>query len=390
MWNIRKHFILIILTAVALTAVSCDGVTVNFEDGSSIGIDGEGNIVADESTGIIADGGLQDTSQLGEDTAVSGDWYELYFTNPTCPDEEDRVGGIDEFIAEDLLNAQAQVDVAAFDLDSEPIVNALIELEERGIIVRVVTDEDNGELSSINRLRRNGISVIEDKRSAIMHNKFIVIDGRYVWTGSMNFTSNGIFCNNNNMARIDSPQLANNFLVEMSEMYDEQEFGPRSPVNTPNEKLTIGGVQVENYFAPEIELVPIIGDLINQANDEILFMAFSFTSDGVGEPMFERAEAGVDVRGVFETTGSQTEYSYYGEMNEAGLPNMDVRQDGNGRIMHHKVIILDRETVIFGSFNFSNNANDSNDEAIVVVHDPTFAQYFVDEFEAVWGEAKTE
>ena len=387
---LKRFLIAGLLVLMAFTAVSCNGVTVNFEDGSSIAIDGEGNVTTDDNLGVIADDGLGNTSVVVEDTAVSGDWYELYFTNPTCPDEEDRVGGIDEIIAEDLLNAQAQVDVAAFDLDSEPIVNALIELEERGVNVRVVTDEDNSELTSINRLRRNGISVIEDKRSAIMHNKFIVIDGRYVWTGSMNFTTNGIYCNNNNMARIDSPEFANNFLVEMSEMYDDQEFGPRSPVNTPNEKLTIGGIQVENYFGPEIEMAPIIGDLISQANDEILFMAFSFTSDLVGEPMFERAENGVAVRGVFETTGSESQYSYYGDLKESGLDNIEVRQDGNGRIMHHKVIILDRETVIFGSFNFSNNANDSNDEAIIIVHDPTFAQYFVDEFEAVWNEAKTE
>ncbi len=363
-----------------ITAVSCNGLTVNFEDGSSISVDSEGNLTANEGDGAV----------VADDTAVAGEWYDLYFTNPTCPDEEDRVGGIDEIIADDLLTAQNQVDVAAFDLDAEPIVDALITLEERGVTVRVVTDEDNGNLSSINRLRRNGISVVEDKRSAIMHNKFIVVDGRYVWTGSMNFTTNGIYCNNNNMTRIDSPVLAANFLAEMAEMYDDNEFGPRSPVNTPNEILTIGGVQVENYFAPETELAPIIGDLVSQANDEILFMAFSFTNDIIGEPMIERAEAGVTVRGVFETTGSDTEYSYYGDFKEVGLPNIDVRQDGNPRIMHHKVIILDRETVIFGSFNFTANANDSNDEAIVIVHDPTFTNYFVEEFEAVWNEAQTD
>jgi phosphatidylserine/phosphatidylglycerophosphate/cardiolipin synthase-like enzyme len=56
--------------------------------------------------------------------------------------------------------------------------------------------------------------------------------------------------------------------------------------------------------------------------------------------------------------------------------------------MHHKVIIIDRETVLFGSFNFSNSANDSNDENIVIIHDPTFTSFFVEEFEVVWGEAK--
>jgi phosphatidylserine/phosphatidylglycerophosphate/cardiolipin synthase-like enzyme len=206
----------------------------------------------------------------------------------------------------------------------------------------------------------------------------------------MNFTTNGVYCNNNNIVRIDSPQLAQNYIAEMSEMYDDRQFGPRSAVNTPNEHLTIGGAAVENYFASESELGPIIGDLVNSAQSEILFMAFSFTLDLIGEPMLDRAEAGVNVRGVFETTGSETDFSYYGDLLDFGLENINVRQDGNPRIMHHKVIIVDRQTVLFGSFNFSNNANDSNDENIVVVHDPTFASFFVEEFNTIWAEAKQE
>ena len=75
-------------------------------------------------------------------------------------------------------------------------------------------------------------------------------------------------------------------------------------------------------------------------------------------------------------------------MNEAGLPNLNVLQDGNRRIMHHKVIILDGETVIFGSFNFSASANDSNDENVIIVHDTLFARLFQEEFELVWAEAE--
>ncbi|MCA9917843.1 MAG: hypothetical protein KC445_07830, partial [Anaerolineales bacterium] len=96
------------------------------------------------------------------DTSAPADWYEIYFTNPTCPPEAERTGGLDEDIANDILTADVRVDIAAFDLDAEPIVQALIDLEKRGVEVRVVTDTDNASLSSINRLRRNGISVRED------------------------------------------------------------------------------------------------------------------------------------------------------------------------------------------------------------------------------------
>ncbi len=321
-------------------------------------------------------------------TPVPGDWYDIYFTSPNCPPEAERTGGIDELVAEDMLKAQQSVDIAAYDLDALPIVEALIQLELRQIPVRVVTDTDNEDLSSIRRLRRNGISVVTDKRSAIMHNKFVVIDEQVVWMGSMNFTSNGAHCNNNNLVRFDAPTLAANYRAEMDEMYEQRSFGPRSPLDTPSPILSIGGVRVENYFAPEEKVAPIIGDLVAEAQKSIYFMAFSFTHEEIGEAMLERAEAGVTVEGVFERVGSETAFSYYPVMRDAGIENLRVLQDGNSGLMHHKVIIIDSAIVIFGSFNFTGNANNSNDENVVIMHDPAFAAAFEEEFGFVWGEAE--
>lgn len=310
--------------------------------------------------------------------------YTVYFTDPECPPEEERSGGIEDEIAADLLQARERVEIAAFDLDAEPIIDALITLEQENIDVRVVTDSDNGDLSGIRRLRRHGISVVEDKRSGLMHNKFIVIDARILWVGSLNFTTNGFYCNNNNLVRFESAELAANYVAEMAEMYDERSFGPKSPENTPNEILTLGGMAVANYFSPEreLELINIIARAVVRAEEEILFLAFSFTSDEIGEAMLGRADAGIPVRGIFERVGAQS--GYYPVMAASGLPNVMVRLDGNPRIMHHKIIIVDRTTVIFGSFNFTASANRSNDESIIVVTDPDFAQIFVDEFYRLW------
>ena len=337
--------------------------------------------ITDEPGLISANGGVTRV------VSAPADWYEIYFTNPTCPPEEERTGGLDEIVADSISDAAVSVDVAAFDLDAPPIVNALIDLEKRGIPVRIVTDTDNADLSAINRLRRNGISVVEDKRSALMHNKFIVIDNRYVWMGSMNLTTNGVYCNNNNFVKFDVPQLAANYTVEMDEMYNDREFGPTSSENTPYEQFTVQGVLLENYFAPEKKLAPIIAAEIAGARRDIRFMAFSFTNDEIGEAMLERADAGISVRGVFETVGADTDYGYYPVLRDAGISNINVRLDGNSRIMHHKVIILDNQTVIFGSFNFTDSANRQNDENVIIVHDPTFAGYFLQEFDAVWSEA---
>lgn len=332
-----------------------------------------------------AEGSVDNSPEISTH-ATSANWYDIYFTNPTCPPEAERTGGIDETIAADLLTAVSQVDVAAFDLDAPPIVEALITLEQRQVVVRVVTDTDNADQSAIRRLRRSGISVVEDDRSGLMHNKFIVIDGRIVWMGAMNLTTNDVYCNNNNIVRLESAALAANYTAEMAEMYDDGLFGTTSPDNTPDEQLTIDGTAVENYFSSEKDVALVIANAVARAQDEILFMAFSFTESRIGDAMLDRVAAGVSVQGVFETTGGNTEYSYYPTMNEQTRANLDVRLDGNSRNMHHKVIVIDRETVIFGSFNFSDSANSRNDENLLIVHDATFAEYFIEEFNTVWAE----
>jgi phosphatidylserine/phosphatidylglycerophosphate/cardiolipin synthase-like enzyme len=113
-------------------------------------------------------------------------------------------------------------------------------------------------------------------------------------------------------------------------------------------------------------------------------MAFSFTHDDLGAAMRASANRGVDVRGIFETRGSETEYSELTSLYCAGLP---VRQDGNPSAFHHKVIVIDGEIVVTGSFNFSNNADRSNDENVIVIANRDVADHYLQEFDRRWAEA---
>jgi len=213
-----------------------------------------------------------------------------------------------------------------------------------------------------------------------MHNKFLVVDNAAVWTGSWNFTDGGAYHLNNNAIKIMSPDLAQNYTAEFEKMFVRRKFGPNKPAGVPHPQLTIAGVHVENYFAAEDKVAAHVIDHLKQAKQSIHFLAFSFTSDPIGAAVLERARAGVQVAGVFETTGSETKFSEYGRMKQAGL---DVLQDGNPYVMHHKVIVVDGREVIFGSFNFSENADKDNDENLLIVDDPALAQAFEAEFQRV-------
>jgi phosphatidylserine/phosphatidylglycerophosphate/cardiolipin synthase-like enzyme len=323
----------------------------------------------------------------------AGDWYEVYFTDPKYPDRpETRHGGVDERFVAFLDSAQRSLDLAIYDFDLDNAADALVRAKGRGVAVRMVIDTDtlnntrDAEIQrAIGKVRQAGIPIVGDSRQAIMHNKFVVRDGEEVWTGSWNFTTGDTYRLNNNAARLRSVQLAENYAAEFRKMFDARQFGPNKPAGVPNPQLTIGGVRIENYFAPEDRVSPRIIAHIREAQRSIRFMAFSFTHDGIGQALREKAQAGVSVVGVFERTGSETQFSEFGKLKQAGL---EVYQDGNPYAMHHKVFIIDDVKVIFGSYNFSDGADRDNDENLLVVTDAAFARPFIQEFDRILAAAK--
>ncbi|MBI3914418.1 MAG: phospholipase [Chloroflexi bacterium] len=324
-------------------------------------------------------------------SAPSGStWYELYFTTPKYPDKkEDHRGSIDDKLAAFISRAQKSVDMAIYQLDSASVVQALLDAKKRGATVRIATDidilNDKDENPSFKDLQKVGIPVVGGNSNAIMHDKFVVVDNAAVWSGSWNFTENDTYRYNNNGIAIQSPELARNYTVTFEKMFTDKKFGAQRKPGGTTPRLTIAGVTVENYFSPEDDVADKIVARLKTAARTIDFMAFSFTDDAIGAVIRERAKAGVKVRGVFENTASETQFSEYPIMQKAGL---DVWQDGNPYLMHHKVFIIDGKTVIFGSFNFSQNADTSNDENLLMIDDAGLAQAFIAEFERVYAQAK--
>lgn len=318
---------------------------------------------------------------------VSGEWYRLYFTSPQYPDEPaSRVNTTAQGLIQVINAAQRSLDIAIFELDLPEVGDAILAARNRGVSVRLVTDSDELEISdTLARLQKAGIPIVGDERSPLMHNKFVVVDGQAVWTGSWNFTANDTYRNNNHALYIQSPQLAQNYATEFDEMFIQHAFGPTSPANTPYPQLQIGDTLIETCFAPEDQCVNKLIQAVSQARQSIRFMAFSFTHDGLAQAISERARAGVAVQGVFERRGSETDFSEFGRLRQQ---NLDVWQDGNPYTLHHKVIIIDDKTVVAGSLNFSDNAAESNDENTLIIHDAVITGQFLAEFNRVYNQAQ--
>jgi phosphatidylserine/phosphatidylglycerophosphate/cardiolipin synthase-like enzyme len=327
---------------------------------------------------------------VGQGFGASKGFWQVYFTAPTgSRDASTYVGGIDEIFAASIDQVQRTLDIAAYEFNSPALTAAVLRAKARGVTVRVVTDDDDGigdDETTLNQFVTAGIPVVDDSRSALMHNKFMILDSTTVVTGSWNFTINDTYRNNNNALVLRSRTAVQDYQAEFDEMFVDGAFGTTSPDTTPRAEFTQDGIPIGIYFASEGDVLGQLNTALQGAQRSIRFMTFSFTVDSIASVIIQRAGAGVEVQGIFERTGSETPFAELTPLFCAGL---QVRQDGNPFILHHKVFIIDGATVLSGSFNISENATNSNDENLIRITDSDLATQYLAEFDRRWAEAST-
>ena len=347
-----------------------------------------GSPASPSATSLPASGETVKSSGSG---AVPG-WLSIYFTDPNPPDNLGH--GIDQNVIPVLNAAQKTIDVTSFDLNLPDGVNALLAASKRGVKVRVVYDGTNGSLDLNNAATGNqpfeplklfktaGISAVDGGRSSgLMHDKIYIVDGKTLFMGSWNLSYNDTYRNNNNVLRITDPKLIANYQAKFNELYVDKKFGTHAQVKVPNPSLTIDGVAVENYFSPEDDVMSKLVGYVQGAKKSVHFMIFTYTHQDLSDAMIARAKAGVDVQGVIENRGASQ-----GAMVPLACAKLPVKLDGNKYTMHHKVIILDGNTVITGSFNFTQSADKENDDNVIVIHSAAVAAQYEQEYQKIYGQ----
>jgi phosphatidylserine/phosphatidylglycerophosphate/cardiolipin synthase-like enzyme len=329
---------------------------------------------------------LQGASTPATPADASPDWYTVSFTEPTEPNVSTYRDGPDEDLATAIDHARLTVDAAIYDLNLWSIRDALIAAHRRGLSVRMVTESDNMDEPEVQELKQAGIEVLGDRHESLMHDKFVVIDRSEVWTGSMNFTTGGAYLDNNNLIRLQSSKLGEAYIHEFEQMFVDDRFGSEKNSQTPDPIITVNGSPIEVYFSPQDGTLTHILNAVNSARESIAFLAYAFTSDELAQALIERAQAGVSVRGVFDK--DQYRSNSGSEYETLKVAELDVWLDANPRLMHHKVIVIDGQLVITGSYNFSDNAEHSNDENTLIIHNPEIATQYLAEFQQIYEQAK--
>jgi phosphatidylserine/phosphatidylglycerophosphate/cardiolipin synthase-like enzyme len=277
-------------------------------------------------------------------------------------------------------------------------------------------------------LRNGGVSVIDDttdgtKGSGLMHHKFMVVDGNQTIVTSANWTMSDIYGdisrtdsegNQNNLVRIQSAELARAFTTEFNLMWGNgtanspsSQFKARKPARPPVE-VVVGKTRVSVQFSPtskqqawEESNNGSIGKILANSRQRVDLALFVFSEPVLANILQTQSRQGVKVRGLIDRQFAYRTYSSaltlmgvdgnnlcQAPSGTKALDTLGVPTLPTGDLLHHKFAVIDNQTVITGSHNWSNAANYHNDETLLTIRDnPVVAAHFDREFDRLYAGA---
>ncbi|MCB1139554.1 MAG: lamin tail domain-containing protein [Leptospiraceae bacterium] len=336
----------------------------------------------------------------GPDFLLEGPFrFSVYYNDPGV----DQFTGTDKEVDLQLVRmideAESTIDMAVYNFSRTSVIDALIRAEDRGIQVRMVGDVDETITSGYQSILRSNIPISLGNSSAIQHNKFAVIDKKYLFSGTGNMTDSGFIRNNNNFLILESDSLAAVYTAEFEQMYFGR-YGSRKVALENYSQHVVNMTPVEVYFSPydgDTAMNRLIG-LVDNAKFEIQFMIFAFTHDELTSALIRAANRGVRVRGIHDFTFVRGVSEEAPRLYNAGRflsAGPEVRYDGNEHVatlgfsshggkLHTKTMIIDGSIVATGSFNWSTNATQNNDENLLLIFSPRVASILQEQWQEVF------
>ncbi len=162
--------------------------------------------------------------------------------------------------------------------------------------------------------------------------------------------------------------------------------------STPPTNTNATQSDIENLgvcFTPNQSCFPQILQYINNAQSSILLLGYSFTSKPLTDALIKAKNRGVNVRIVLDH--SQKSQKSSKEPIEALIKNqIEIRFDHSVKIAHNKVIIVDNNQTITGSYNWSHSAEFNNAENLIFIKSQDITKKYKDYFEERWNISKSD
>lgn len=159
---------------------------------------------------------------------------------------------------------------------------------------------------------------------------------------------------------------------------------PKTPTPPPQE--IHHPVTASVCFTPGGDCAQAVVKAIDSAKKSVEVQAYSFTSAPIAKALVEAHRRGIDVQVILDKSNETEKYSSADFLSRAGIP---VHIDADHAIAHNKVMVIDDQTVITGSFNFTKAAQERNAENLLILQDPALAQFYRNNWKVHEGHSKS-
>lgn len=322
---------------------------------------------------------------------------EMYFG----PDALGAPDNLEQVIVDFIDGARETLVIAVQELESRSIAKAIVRAKQRKVNVKMVLEQDylredkppadpwvvgeddklheNRELFST--LLRAGVDVRADYNPYIFHQKFIVRDlnesTRATLMGSTNFTPTGVGTharkkNLNHVVIIHDKRVSSEYDAEFQEIWTGTFGEKRTRHEGAPRNNRVSDVRVRAIFAPDHTPELEIMKQILKAKKRIDFAIFTFSqSSGIDDAIVARLRPNLSVTGIFDSGQGNQDWASTRIVAGAGpsaKAYLAKRKQGLGKL-HHKLMVIDDNLIICGSFNYTGPANRLNDENILLIGD---------------------
>lgn len=142
----------------------------------------------------------------------------------------------------------------------------------------------------------------------------------------------------------------------------------------PQAQTAVDQALIRVYFSPGGGPTAAIVEALDSAKVSVLVQAYSFTSAPIADALRRAHRRGVDVRVIIDKSQPNQRYTVLTFLQNAGIP---VWIDQKHAIAHNKVMVIDENIVITGSFNFTKSAEERNAENLLVIQSPSIALEYI-------------
>jgi phosphatidylserine/phosphatidylglycerophosphate/cardiolipin synthase-like enzyme len=219
----------------------------------------------------------------------------------------------------------------------------------------------------------------------IMHNKFFVIDHKYVWTGSSNVSDSGTGgYNANAVLLINDTDVASWYTREFEQMHEKGKFHRNKDQNGRRDKLTktIAGAAIEVKFSPQgYAMVDKLDQWLIDSNSSIDIAVFFLTHKRLTHHLIAAHQRGVKVRVIIDATAATNGYTKHEILRAAGIP---VKVENWGGKMHMKSAVIDGQRLVIGSMNWTTAGERDNDENTFFIESISMSREYENFFQQMW------